>query len=762
MSEWTVQSDCQNRLTADATVGFAFDTCSGGSLGTITRLGRYLAVVLLVAWGSARTGSTQQPDREATGDEGSGAEAVAATGIVLEVPVPLTDGEAGRLMGQLRSFAENVAGDGRRTIVLRYPSNVSGGSETGFETALKFARAMTSADLRRLKLVSWVEGEVDGHSVLPLLASDLLIVGPGGAIGDASAGESSMDETVTLSYQAIADRRALFPAAVVASMVDPGAELVRVDKVGGGQELVTGEELNRLRGDGEVLREEVWSPSGTPLQLDSRRLRDARIASQVVDSAEDAAELLGLARLESRSTGDAAEEPQGVLVEVTGSIASNRMRRWQSNLSATLDGGKVNTWLVTIDSHGGDLSASSTMAARFARPTAPLQTVAGVVRGEARGDAALIAMACKPLLMMPGATLGGGGADAMPRDRLSDQSELIAQIARETRRPEALIRGLLDRETPVYRYTHRRTGRVRYAAEGEIGREAEDPELERDRWERGERIELDEGLSADDAIALGLADGRVDSVESAARRVGLDQVPPPLSDRRIVRFVERIGRSQSLAFFLLFLGFVMLSSEASAPGIGIPGFISLLCFGCFFWIKFLAGTAEWLELLAFGLGLLCIGIELFVVPGVGIFGVGGVALTMLGVVLMSQTFVIPRNAYQVEVLTKGIWIALGSAAGLVVGIALIRALLPSVPLFRGLVMEAPDGMTIDTRGQLADFTHLEGCDGTATTSLRPSGKARFGDQIVAVVSDGTSVAAGEPIRVIEVRGNRIVVEPREA
>ena len=761
-----MRSDCRNRLTADATVdataGFPFATCSGGLFGTITRLGRSLAVVLLVAWGSARPGSTQQPDRDPAGDEGAGAETGGETGIVLEVPVPLTDGEAGRLMGQLRSFAESVPGDGRRTIVLRYPSDVSGGSQTGFETALKFARAMTSGDLRRLKLVSWVEGEIDGHSVLPLLASDLLIVGPGGAIGDASAGESSMDETVTLSYQAIADRRALFPAAVVASMVDAGAELVRVDKVGGGQELVTGEELARLRGDGEVLREEVWNPSGAPLRLDSRRLREARIASQVVDSAEDAAELLGLARLESRSTGEIAGEPRGVLLEVTGSIASNRVRRWQSNLTATLDGGEVNTWLVTIDSDGGDLSASSTMAAWFARPTPPLQTVAGVVRGEARGDAALIAMACKPLLMMPGATLGGAGADAMPRGRLSDQDELIALIARETRRPEALIRGLLDRQTSVYRYTQRRTGRVRYAAEGEIGRDAEDPDLERDRWERGERIELDEGLSADDAIALGLADGRVDSVESAARRVGLDQVPPPLSDRRIVRFVEQIGRSQSIAFFLLFVGFVMLSSEASAPGLGIPGFISLLCFGCFFWIKFLAGTAEWLELLAFGLGLLCIGIELFVVPGVGVFGVGGVALTMLGVVLMSQTFVIPRNAYQLEVLTRGIWIALGSAAGLVVGIALIRALLPSVPLFRGLLMEAPDGMTTDTREQLADFAHLEGRDGIATTSLRPSGKARFGDQIVAVVSDGTSVGAGEPIRVIEVHGNRIVVEPLEA
>ena len=47
-----------------------------------------------------------------------------------------------------------------------------------------------------------------------------------------------------------------------------------------------------------------------------------------------------------------------------------------------------------------------------------------------------------------------------------------------------------------------------------------------------------------------------------------------------------------------------------APGLGVPGFIAITCFALFFWMKFPAGTAEWLELIAFTLGLLCIGIEI--------------------------------------------------------------------------------------------------------------------------------------------------------
>ena len=47
-------------------------------------------------------------------------------------------------------------------------------------------------------------------------------------------------------------------------------------------------------------------------------------------------------------------------------------------------------------------------------------------------------------------------------------------------------------------------------------------------------------------------------------------------------------------------------------------------------------------------GALCIAIELFVTPGTGVFGVGGGTLIIVSVVLASQTFIIPRNTYQLE------------------------------------------------------------------------------------------------------------------
>lgn len=688
----------------------------------------------------------------------------AKIGYLIDVPVPLEASAANRLLDQLTRLSESAPEDERVTVVLRYGENLESGEETEFEDALKLARAMTGPELRRVRVVSLVEGEVKGHSTLPIIASDLLIVSGGGVIADASAGESSSDKMIAVGYSAIAELRGLFPPAIVSALVDPGLELAQVSKVGGGQVFASGDELKKLRASGDVLGEDVWCAAGVPLRLEAKQLRSARIAAGVVDSLDQTAELLDLAELNPISDDLVTGEANGILLEISGSIVAGRTRRWQSNLTSTLESGDVNTWVITFDTGGGSLDESATLAGWFADPDPPLRTVAGLVRGEARGDAALVAVSCKPLFMKPDAQLGGPGAEDISGEKLARYDELIDQIAISTKRPAALIRGLLDPELKVYRYTNRKTGRIRYGTEEDIVRDADDAkdaEVEQAKWERGERIELATGLSSSEAIALGLADGESRSVEDTSRRVGLSGTPPTVADRGLVRFVEKIGRSNTLAFLLLFIGFAALSAEANAPGLSVPGFVALICFALYFWMKFLAGTAEWLELVAFSLGIICIAIEVFIVPGFGVFGIGGLALTVLGVVLMSQTFVIPRNVYQVEVLTRGIWVALGGAGGMVGGFIAMRMMLPHVPLLRGLVMEAPDEAEISESERLGDYSNLLGHSGAATTPLRPSGKARFGDQIVQVVSDGTAISEGDAVRVTEVHGTKVVVERLE-
>ncbi|TWU02698.1 NfeD family protein [Stieleria varia] len=687
------------------------------------------------------------------------ADSDAKKGYVVDVPVPLGADSTSNVLLQLERLAKSVPEGERITVVLRYAKDAAGGESTPFEDALKLARALTGSDLRALKIASYVQGTVNGHSVLPILASDTVILAPGAILTDASAAESAPDETIVLSYRSIAARRGLFPPAIVTALVDPGAELAWVSKTSGGQVFATGDELKELRSSGDVLSEEVWSASGSSLKIEAEQLRSTKIAAGIVDSLEGVAEILDLAETSIIDDTAVAGEAKGVMLDISGAISSSRVRRWQSNLDATLAGGDINTWILSIDSSGGDFDESALLAATFASPSPPLRSVAGLIENEARGDAALIAMACKPLLMKADATLGGPGQDTISVGELDNYRELIDQIAVSAKRPPALVRGLLCRDLEVYRFTNKKTGRVKYATKEGLVSESDEPDLERDRWDQGELIDLTIGLSADKAIELGLADGRSDSLDDTSRRMGLAGTPPPVTDRGVVRWVERLGRSQGLMFLLLVVGFITLSSEANAPGMGVPGFISLVCFGLYFWMKYLAGTAEWLELVLFFLGIICIAIEVLVIPGFGVFGIGGLAMTILAIVLMSQTFVIPKNTYQIEVLTRGLWVAIGGTMGLFGGFLLMRWLFPHVPLFNALVMETPDAAAVNEAEKLVDFNHLLGKTGNTTTPLRPSGKARFGDEIIQVVSDGTMVDSGVEIRVLEVLGSRVIVEP---
>lgn len=681
----------------------------------------------------------------------------ARTGVLVEVPHPLAPGVVDDLvvrLSQAEAAAQRTDSDGPRpTIVLKWSG--ARDQRVELEHALKLARLISGSSMQRIRVVSWIDTDVVGHEVLPILASDAMLVSPDGSIGDATLGESTLDETIALNYQAIAKRRGLLVPSMIDGLVDPSVEVARVTLTDGTTSTLSAEELESARQSGKVASESIWSLAEEPMSLDADELRIARAAIAIVNSNDEVADALELARLRSVRS-DEARPPVGTLLSIVGSISPQRIRRWSSNLNATIEKGETNTWMIEVDSPGGHLQSSAALAAVLADPGPLIDTVGGVVVGQARGDAALIAVATKPLVMTANSTLGGDGGASMTPDEIERQSELIRLIAASTNRSETLLRGLLAPDTTIYEYTHRQTGRIRYATVGELTSEFGEERLE-DVWKRGPQIDLRQPLSPARAIALGLADGQVTSLADGAAGLGLPSVPDRLRDRGLVRWVEQIGRNNMLAFILLLIGFMMLSTEMSAPGLGVPGFLAMVCFAFFFWAKFLAGTAEWLELVAFGLGLACLAIEVFVLPGFGIFGVGGMALTVLGVVLMSQTFVIPRNAYQFNEIVRGLSIAMASLVGILIGVVSARLFLPKAALATGLSMGAPDE-SLDQVERVARYEHLLGQTGVAITPLRPSGKGRFGDAIVAVISDAKAIESGESVRVLDVRGNRVVVE----
>jgi membrane-bound ClpP family serine protease len=144
------------------------------------------------------------------------------------------------------------------------------------------------------------------------------------------------------------------------------------------------------------------------------------------------------------------------------------------------------------------------------------------------------------------------------------------------------------------------------------------------------------------------------------------------------------------------------------------------------------------------LGMIFFGLELFV-PG-GILGAIGAMLLLAAVVIGFSDDVLGRDG--------GVVGAIVMLVGLCGYVVLILRMFPSTPVGRLLTLS--NDMKASKASDDSD-DDLAGAAGSAHTDLRPAGIALLNGRRVDVVAEGNWISQGAPVRVVEVRGNRVVV-----
>ncbi|MGZ5005748.1 MAG: NfeD family protein, partial [Chthoniobacterales bacterium] len=173
---------------------------------------------------------------------------------------------------------------------------------------------------------------------------------------------------------------------------------------------------------------------------------------------------------------------------------------------------------------------------------------------------------------------------------------------------------------------------------------------------------------------------------------------------------------------------------------------------------YVAGLAGWEAVVLFVL------IEvLFFAHSTIIIGVIGVFL-MLGSLLWAMIDRYPGENFfptapMLRVPVLNLLIAMIAS---VVVIATLAKYLPRTSVYRRFVLAAqnPAGPSLSaaTSGFHPAIDVRPGTQGRALTTLRPSGKARFGDHVVDVVTEGDFIAPETPVAVISTDGIRVVVK----
>jgi membrane-bound serine protease (ClpP class) len=101
----------------------------------------------------------------------------------------------------------------------------------------------------------------------------------------------------------------------------------------------------------------------------------------------------------------------------------------------------------------------------------------------------------------------------------------------------------------------------------------------------------------------------------------------------------------------------------------------------------------------------------------------------------------------------GLQLAVGVAAGLVVGTVLWLRFFPDSPIARRFISAQTIGEVGAEKPELLHQT------GVALTNLRPSGTALINGRRVDVVTEGAMIERGVPVKVVAVEGLRTVVRP---
>ena len=729
-----------------------------------------------VGWGKPSRQDDNQENPVADEDDGF------RTGYRIRVPLPVTRTIADKLEQQINLIKEEapleVKGNRRPVLILEFDTRSASGQGSDFSTCFGIALLLTDPKLSSLHTVAYIPepkpagfqdnlqptGQLKGHAVLIALACNEIAMHEQASIGEAGIDLSGDLAVYRSNYDNIVGRRSPQFQSIAQAMLDPDLTLSRVKTVDQ-TKFVLQAELDQLERSGKVINTSTICHPESLLTLSSAEMQQYRFIRYRVSSLRELAQRFDLDPISIEGDPSAGGEWQAVQISL-GPDVNHQSVSWAIRLlNEHLDTHPTNLIIIRISADGGDLQDCIRLSQKLASfDSEELRTVA-FVEQDARGPSSLVALACDQVLMSENARLGGPGIVELTDEDLFDAEPLIKKLAAQKERDWSLFQAFVDPSVTISRWRNKTNGQIRLMSEEEHAelKDAED-------WRALEALDVSEGILSKKAETLSLSQATLESFEQLKAYYQLTESPTDLRPTASQRWIESVTQrlaSPGVAFLLLFGAVFFLSTESSSPGIGVPGFLGSVCLLLFFWSQYLDGNAHWLEILLFFVGLIFLALEIFVIPGFGIFGIGGLVMIVISIVLASQTFIIPRNSEELARLPVSLSMVVAASGGFLTALFVIRRFLPTMPMFQRLMLPPPgsDSSVSPTqrskRESLVDRSHLEGRIGVTKTPLVPAGKAQIGSELVDVISDGRMIEPDTNVKVIEVTGNRVLVQPTD-
>jgi membrane-bound serine protease (ClpP class) len=426
-----------------------------------------------------------------------------------------------------------------------------------------------------------------------------------------------------------------------------------------------------------------------------------------------------------------------------------------------------------IDSEGGNIGLMDRLIDEIERAS-DLPTVAFVTQ-KAASAGALIAISCERLYMKPATNIGsavpllitmfgdeGPGGSLLLSSKLPAEYEKISSHLRAHFRSKAQYRGrnaaLAEAMTDpgVGAFEIEEDGARTIVNEREYRERVDEHGAAAVRKLR-EICPLGKvlNLTAQEAREYGFIDGIAVTREELLEQLRAGDAPVVLVNKEWTDVLAQFTRT--FGWLLIGIGLVSLFVELKVPGFGIPGLLGIACIAVFLAGNYVAGAADWSEILLVVLGFGLVAVEVFVLPGTLLPGLVGLIAIVAGLVLASQTTLLPESD---KPLAEAVYWGNVRMASLVV-VAVVAAMLfiawafPNIPILNRAVLKGSLGPIPASAVELQ--LPNAGARGTAKTALKPSGKVVVDGREFDASSEGPFIDAGSTVTVQRGAGNHLIV-----
>lgn len=384
--------------------------------------------------------------------------------------------------------------------------------------------------------------------------------------------------------------------------------------------------------------------------------------------------------------------------------------------------------IVEMDTYGGVLTDAKEIVQKIMDFKKPIWVF---INSDAASAGALISIACDSIYMSAGASIGaatvvnGSDGSAAPDKYQSYMRSIMRATAEENGRRPEIAEGMVDERVVID--SIKQAGKVIT-------------------------------LTTSEAIALGYCEGKVSSIAEILEK-------NKIGDYEIETF--RLGFAEKIIAFVLnpFISGILILViiggiyyEMQAPGIGFPLLAAAIALCLYLVPYYLNGLAAYWEILALLVGVVLIGLEIFVIPGFGVTGISGIIMTVGSLVLI----MLRNDFFNFEYIPLGditvaLFTVIGGLSGSILLMVFLGAKLTSAPGFNRIALaqtqDSSEGYTVNSNA-----TTMNGKRGIAHTILRPSGKIMIENQLYDAFTRGEFVERGEEIEVISTEGVSLKVK----